>query len=144
MLTGNDSEWYAIYRLWKRTTIMVFPISASVGSSIWWWLCQLCHCEQRNCPSGGLDWKYLEIDGSVQGGSNASALAMELLQSCTKPTECLCNHLNIDTAFYKLLYMLGYVWISGIITCLNWKTLTQIKNDCNHNYRGHYGSEFMP
>ena len=32
------------------------------------------------------DREILNIDGLVQDCSNSSALAMELLQSCTKPT----------------------------------------------------------
>ena len=33
-----------------------------------------------------MDIPKLDIDGLVQDCSNSSALAMELLQSCTKPT----------------------------------------------------------
>ena len=32
------------------------------------------------------DTEIFYIDGSVQDGSNSSALAMELLQSCAKPS----------------------------------------------------------
>ena len=32
----------------------------------------------------------IQLDGLVQDSSNSSALAMELLQSCTKPSNCPC------------------------------------------------------
>ena len=35
------------------------------------------------------------VDGLVQGCNNSSALAMELLQSCTKPSTCLTQALPL-------------------------------------------------
>ena len=35
-----------------------------------------------------LEWSNSDIDGLVQDCSKSSALAMELLQSCTKPSIC--------------------------------------------------------
>ena len=42
------------------------------------------------------------IDGSVQDSSNSSALAMELLQSCTNPSICnSLRQLNIKVLKFK-------------------------------------------
>ena len=43
------------------------------------------------------------MDGSVQYGSNCSGLAMELLQSCTKPVICLikCYAFNVHDACHQ-------------------------------------------
>ena len=39
-----------------------------------------------------------QVDGLVQDCSNSSALAMELLQSCTKPLKCVT---------YAVIYIVG-------------------------------------
>ena len=48
------------------------------------------------------------IDGLVQDCSNSSALAMELLQSCTKPT--ICGFSNHDCSITNEMC---YLWLSG-------------------------------
>ena len=49
----------------------------------------------------------LHIDGWVQDCSNSSALAMELLQSCTKPSTC--NLLDIYNGIHIII--VGKIWL---------------------------------
>ena len=55
------------------------------------WLCSMDQCYEMMCPfpQNSLKLCYilgvLHLDGLVQDCSNSSALALELLQSCTKP-----------------------------------------------------------
>ena len=70
----------------------------------------------RSCFSWSHIWKTLceyQIDGLVQNCSNSSALAMELLQSCTKPSKC------------SLPFMIWQVWKS--FQKFTWKSLL-VKN----------------
>ena len=50
------------------------------------------------------------IDGSVQDCSNSSALAMELLQSCTKPS-ISCHYLQYVRSLSLSLYIYIYIYI---------------------------------
>ena len=54
-------------------------------------------------------WETLDpdIDGLVQDCSNSSALAMELLQSCTKPSICH-SQVQLDHVIPKLIKQLFY------------------------------------
>ena len=47
---------------------------------------------RKNWDHGHISWELQSVHGLVQNCSNSSALAMELLQSCTKPSmQCLTN-----------------------------------------------------
>ena len=56
-------------------------------------------------------WKY--IDGLVQDCSNSGALAMGLLQSCTKPLICI---FNVDIYYYNANFC------TGEMVCFYWNT----------------------
>ena len=47
----------------------------------------------------GLETTILYIDGLVHGCSNHSALAMQLLQSCAKPSICTMNSIECLALF---------------------------------------------
>ena len=65
---------------WPVTQKM-FPFDDVIMS---WWSVFSAHCWAT-----GFSCKAHDIDGLVQYCSNSSALAMELLQSCTKPPLCI-------------------------------------------------------
>ena len=47
-----------------------------------------------------------KIDGLVQDCSNSSALAMELLQSCTKPSKCMLHlYRGEKTAWIRIFFI---------------------------------------
>ena len=58
------------------------------------------------------------IDGLVQGCSNSSALAMKLLQSCTKPSICIngLGHHGYSSAISALSHYLNQRW--RIVNCI--------------------------
>ena len=58
----------------------------------WGLVMHVCICELRITASGASSVPSHYIDGLVQSCSNSSALAMELLQSCTKPSICISAH----------------------------------------------------
>ena len=60
-----------------------------------------------------LENKKTYIDGLVQNCSNSSALAMELLQSCAKPSICLCSSLAGRNT--------GYIYFLTYLDVMTWK-----------------------
>ena len=60
--------------------------------------------------------KWLSADGLVQDCNNSSALAMELLQSCTKPLNCHFKKIAqiLKISFSKLFYLDEYLIIYSI------------------------------
>ena len=67
--------------------------------------------------SGGLFIHIVYIEGLVQDCGNSSALAMELLQFCTKSSIC-----NV-TAGYSGEFMLFWMW-ADYRSCLGWWGMT--------------------
>ena len=66
---------YHVYRMWRMKYLACFDLTleSKIG-------------HPDRCPSNGrLDGMH-HFDGLVKGCSNSSALAIELLQSCTKPS----------------------------------------------------------
>ena len=61
---------------------------------------------------------HIYIDGSVQDYSNSIANALELLQSCTKPSIYTYMHIYIHTYIYIIyIYMESWVFVSTITVC---------------------------
>ena len=68
------------------------------GSKAAWYYIDFTITVNIHMQSGAvIAWSKYDIDGLEQDCSNSSALAMELLQSCTKP---LIWYLNVDAATY--------------------------------------------
>ena len=59
------------------------------------------------------------IDGSVQYGSNSSGLAMELLQSCTKPAICYSNVTQMHSTSMMLVIKKRWHEYFIIINCFS-------------------------
>ena len=71
-----------------------------------------------------------KIDGLVQDCSNSSALAMELLQSCTKPWKCACNISRNQCDFH----MPVLIWETLTLPWNIWsQTEADKMNTCNKN-----------
>ena len=95
-----SQETYTRFALFVVLYLSIVPISSRV--------CSLTLGHWYNCPSATdtslndightracdmtltkqSSTKHVQIDGLVQNCNNSSALAMELLQSCTKPSIC--------------------------------------------------------
>ena len=77
------------------------------------------------------------IDGLVQACSNSNVLAMELLQSCTRPLRCpgSLHHLAINSRGDECLGQLGscLLWERILVTC----TISAMKNiykECKYRW----------
>ena len=78
--------------IWGPITIHVEVMSASIK-----WRAHL----HWHFAETKMKHRYPHIDGLVQDSSNFNALAMELLQSCAKPSICYCNHILWGKCFFS-------------------------------------------
>ena len=99
------------YHCWKqRSPIGVIPLTMMVKTMI---ICCKVRC--------GASFEVLYIDGLVQDCSNSIANALELLQSCTKPSTWPYDGL-VQERHNSILTYWSYIFLTLIHQYMHWKT----------------------